>query len=108
LPTFERLLQQQEVRQAGGFERFEQHHVIFARKRDRGFDFLQVRRQRLFANHVLFMAEEQLRLREVQGVRAGDIDRVNVVALRQFIERGEQMLDGIVVGKGCACSRLRE
>ena len=83
------LLQQQEVRQAGGFERFEQHHLVFAGKRDGRFHFFDVRRQRLLANHMLFMAEEQLRLREVQGVRAGDIDRVNGVALRHVIKRGE-------------------
>jgi hypothetical protein len=54
------------------------------------------------------MAQEQPGLREVQRVRAGDIDRVNVVALRQRLQRGKQMLDRIVIGEGCACSRLRE
>ena len=49
---------------------------------------------------MLFMAEEQLRLREVQGVRAGDIDRVNGVALRHLIKRGEQMFNQIIVREG--------
>ena len=48
---------------------------------------------------MFFMAEEQLRLREVQGVRAGDIDRVNGVALRHLVERGEEMLNEVVVSK---------
>lgn len=48
---------------------------------------------------MLFMAEEQLRLREVQGVRAGDIHRVNSVALRHVIKRGEEMLNEVIVGK---------
>ena len=78
----ERLFKQQEIWQAGGFERFEEHHVIFPRRFDCGFNFLQVRGQRFFANHVLFMAQEQAGLREVQRVWAGDIDRVNVRALR--------------------------
>ena len=80
------LLQQQEVGQAGGFERFKQHHLVFAGKRNGGFHFVDIRRQRLLADHMLFMAEEQLRLREVQSIRAGDIDRVNGVALRHLIE----------------------
>ena len=45
------------------------------------------------------MAEEQLRLREVQGVRAGDIHRVNGVALRHVIKRSEEMLNEVIVGK---------
>ena len=93
------LLQQQEIRQAGGFKRFEQHHLVFAGKRNGRFHFLNIRCQRLLANHMLFMAEEQLRLREVQGVRAGDIDRVNGVALRHLVERGEEMLNEVVVSK---------
>ena len=36
------LLQQQEVRQAGGFERFEQHHLVFAGKRNGRFHFLDI------------------------------------------------------------------
>lgn len=46
------------------------------------------------------MAQEQPGLRKVQRVRAGNIDRVNVRALCQFIERGKQMLDRIVFGEG--------
>ena len=74
--------------------------MVGFRHRDGRLDLLQIRRQRFFANDVLFVAQEQPRLREVQGVRAGDINRVNGVALRQRLQRGKQMLDRIVIGEG--------
>ena len=43
------------------------------------------------------MAKKQRRLRKVQGVWAGDVDRVNGVTLRHLIERREQMFNQIVV-----------
>ena len=46
------------------------------------------------------MVEEQLRLREVQGVRAGNINRVDSIALRQIVQRRKQLVDGIIARKG--------
>lgn len=38
-------------------------------------------------------------MREMQRIRAGNIDRVNGVALRHLIERGEQMFNQVVIRK---------
>lgn len=51
---------------------------------------------------MLFMLQKALRLGEMQGIRAGDINRLNRVALRHRFQRGKQMLDGIII-----CERLR-
>ncbi|SUH34825.1 Uncharacterised protein [Salmonella enterica subsp. enterica] len=48
------------------------------------------------------MLQKALCLGEMQGVRAGDINRLNRVALRHRFQRGKQMLDGIII-----CERLR-
>ncbi len=93
---WQRLLQRDEIRQAGGFKRLEQHHLIFTRAGDRRFHFAQVRGQRLFANHMLFMVHKQAGLGKVQGVGACDIDRVDGVALRQRLQRREEMLHRVV------------
>ena len=52
------LLQRQEIRQIGAFERLEQHHLVFPRAGDQLFRFALVGGQRFFADHVLFMAQE--------------------------------------------------
>jgi len=59
-------LQQQEIGQAGGFESFEQHHLVFPRQLNGGFYLIDIRGQRFLANHMFFVAEEQRRLREMQ------------------------------------------
>lgn len=57
---------------------------------------------------MFFVAEEEPGLREVQGVRAGDIDRVNGVALRHLIKRGEQMFNQIIVREGLRLFKAAE
>ncbi|MNR01415.1 hypothetical protein D3C85_1172190 [compost metagenome] len=95
----QRLLQQQEVRQAGGFKCFKQHHLIFSCQLNGRLHFLNIRCQRFLANHMFFVRKELQGLRGVQGVWAGDIHRVNRIALRHFIKRGKQMFDEIIIRK---------
>ncbi|CNU20296.1 Uncharacterised protein [Salmonella enterica subsp. enterica serovar Bovismorbificans] len=98
----QRFPQQQEIGQAGGFKGFKQYPLIIARAGDSGINLRQVRSQRLFAHDMFFMLQKALRLGEMQGIRAGDINRLDRVALRHRFQRGKQMLDGIII-----CERLR-
>ncbi|GCP85239.1 hypothetical protein BvCmsHHP019_00908 [Escherichia coli] len=95
----QRLAQQMKVRQAGGFKCLKQHHLIFPRTGNGGIHFRQIRRQWFLANHMNFMAKEKLCLGKVQGIRAGNIHRVNGIAFRHRFQRGKQMLDRKIIGE---------
>ncbi len=97
----QRFPQQQEIGQAGGFKGFKQYPLIIARAGDSGINLRQVRSQRLFA-HDMFLCCKSAASGRNAGVRAGDINRLNRVALRHRFQRGKQMLDGIII-----CERLR-
>ena len=81
------------------FESFEQHHLIFTRAGYQLFGFTQVGHQRLFANHMLFMAEEQQRLLAVKGVGAGDVNRIDGIRLGQCFKGIEKQADVVVGAK---------
>ena len=49
--------------------------------------------------HMNFMAKEKLCLGKVQGIRAGNIHRVNGIAFRHRFQRGKQMLDRKIIGE---------
>ena len=88
-----------EIRQAGGFKCLKQHHLIFPRTGNGGIHFRQIRRQWFLANHMNFMAKEKLCLGKVQGIRAGNIHRVNSITFCHRFQRRKQMLDRKIIGE---------
>jgi hypothetical protein len=48
---------------------------------------------------MFFMAEKESGLRKMQRVGAGNIDCINLIALRHGLQRGKKMFDGIIPGE---------